>query len=54
MSLVETTCICEGSCEEHKGKVKEIYVKDWGHFYYCEEAIEEDRRRGLIVTEPEE
>lgn len=45
---------CEGSCKEHKGEVKEVYIKGWGHFHYCEEAIEEDKRRGLIVVESEE
>ena len=49
-----TNYTCAGSCEEHKGEVKEVYVKGWGYFYYCEEAIEEDKRRGLIVTESEE
>lgn len=49
-----TNYTCEGSCEEHKGEVREVYVKRWGYFYYCEAAIEEDKRRGLIVTESEE
>lgn len=49
-----THYICEGSCEEHKGVVKEVYVKGWGYFYYCEAAIEEDKRNGLIVQDWEE
>ncbi len=44
---------CEGSCEEHRGQVVRVKVtdigKDWGEFDYCEEAIEEDERRGLDV-----
>lgn len=44
---------CEGSCEEHRGEVVRVKVtdtgKDWGEFDYCQEAIEEDKRRGLEV-----
>ena len=46
---------CEGSCKEHKGEVKKVHVKSytvkWGSFYYCDEAIEEDKRRGFSVIE---
>lgn len=45
---------CEGSCEKHRGEVKQVEVKcqwhpdgTWGMFKYCEEAIEEDKRRGI-------
>jgi hypothetical protein len=45
--------ICEGSCDPHKGEVVRVHVtdtgKDWGEFDYCQEAIAEDRRRGLSV-----
>ena len=41
---------CEGSCEEHKGEVVEVTSGSWGKFFYCETAIEEDRRRGLEVV----
>jgi len=41
---------CEGACEEHQGEVREVHVLCWGKFFYCEEAIVEDRRRGLYVT----
>lgn len=50
---------CEGSCENHEGEVVKVKVKtlkgfDWGEFYYCQNAIKEDRNRGLIVTEVEQ
>ena len=47
---------CQGSCREHRGTVKRVEVrdirnrKDWGLFSYCDEAIEEDIRRGLDVS----
>ena len=40
---------CEGGCEEHIGDVVEVQVIPWGTFWYCEEAIKEDKRRGLVV-----
>lgn len=45
--------VCEGSCAEHTGALKRVHVHhpnhDWGEFTYCDEAIEEDKRRGLSV-----
>lgn len=48
---------CEGSCEEHRGPIRRVEVKcdghpegTWGAFWYCEEAIEEDKRRGLNLV----
>lgn len=42
---------CDGSCPQgHRGEVKKVVVEKWGIFYYCEEAIYEDERRGLKVT----
>jgi hypothetical protein len=48
---------CEGNCTEdnglHKGDVRTVIVTDKNRsfkFNYCEEAIEEDRRRGFTVT----
>lgn len=46
--------LCEGSCEEHSGNIRSVHVTgqnghDWGVFMYCEEAINEDQRRGLSV-----
>ena len=45
---------CEGACKEHQGEVRRVEVKcqghpegTWGVFRYCDEAIEEDKRRGL-------
>lgn len=45
---------CEGSCEEHRGQIRRVEIKSdkhpngtWGAFNYCEEAIEEDQRRGF-------
>ena len=45
---------CDGSCEEHVGEIVTVHVvspggHDWGEFNYCEEAIAEDRRRGMTV-----
>ena len=44
---------CEGSCEEHIGEVIQVKVKsithDWGDFWYCEVARQEDQQRGLSV-----
>jgi hypothetical protein len=51
---------CEGNCEEHVGKVMWVRVMDlsngtdWGNFYYCQTAIEDDRRDGLLVVEEPE
>lgn len=45
---------CEGSCEIHKGEVIPVIIKGHGwdgiKFNYCQEAIEEDGRRGFVVT----
>lgn len=47
---------CQGNCKEHRGTIKRVEVrdirnrKDWGLFSYCDEAIEEDIRRGLDVS----
>ena len=48
---------CEGNCECHKGSTQLVRVwdkkkgnnKDWGHFWYCQEAIEIDEKNGLTV-----
>jgi hypothetical protein len=44
---------CDGLCEEHRGECKVVSVRackvDWW-FSYCDVAIAEDTRRGLIVT----
>lgn len=48
---------CEGNCEEHKGEVVLVSVwdknitpnKDWGHFWYCESAIEADKENGMTI-----
>ena len=51
-----TTQTCEGSCETHQGEAKKVLVKDkfgttprYWRFFYCETAIEEDKRRGFEV-----
>jgi hypothetical protein len=47
---------CDGSCEEHKGECKVVFVESANHrcpywyFSYCDEAIAEDKRRGFTVT----
>lgn len=44
---------CEGECDEHEGAVKVFRVYDtkdgfdWGWFSYCENAVAEDKYRGL-------
>lgn len=42
---------CDGACESHHGDVRVVRVEHWGYFAYCDEAIAEDRRRGLAVAE---
>lgn len=48
---------CEGNCDEHRGETRcvRVYDKehgsDWGWFSYCEEAIEEDTRRGMAFID---
>ena len=46
---------CQGNCKKHTGEVKKVHVKgetkDWGFFYYCDVAIAEDIRNGLIVEQ---
>jgi hypothetical protein len=47
---------CQGNCTVHRGTIKRVEVrdirhgKDWGLFSYCDEAIEENLRRGLDVS----
>jgi len=46
---------CDGACGDydeqyHTGKVRVVNVQGWGQFNYCETAIKEDQRRGLVVT----
>lgn len=45
--------ICDGSCEEHEGEIRQVHVRgklhDWGLFNYCEVAVKEDQSRGLEV-----
>lgn len=58
---VVPTCIAQaaksgrrdGACERHRGFVRPAFVEGWGWFAYCEEAVEEDRRRDLKVWEAE-
>jgi len=44
---------CEGGCEKHFGTIRRVNVShkgyDWGEFYYCEIAIQEDISRGFEV-----
>ena len=48
---------CEGECDEHTSEPMQVRVRhkqsgtDWGLFWYCDAAIKEDRRRGLIVED---
>jgi len=51
--LVDKKIECEGYCEKYKGEVHrvKVYGTDFNgmEFNYCEEAIEEDIRRGFLV-----
>lgn len=48
---------CQGACELHDGEHRLVHVtdkrmgKDWGLFWYCDEAIRTDKCRGLHVEE---
>lgn len=47
---------CEGACGEHRGTVRMVRVNDpqykgWGLWWYCDEAIREDRANGFEVIE---
>jgi hypothetical protein len=44
---------CDGSCEEHNGAVREVFVQGWGKFLYCDSAVKEDQSRGLVVSDSE-
>lgn len=52
--------MCEGSCEKHIGDVSCYEVSDpeagynWGVFTYCDAAVDEDKKRGLIVEPVDE
>ena len=47
--------VCDGSCEEHRGQTVPVFCTHPYHnnpylyFSYCEEAIDEDTRRGFTV-----
>lgn len=49
---------CEGACDKHRGDVAEVRVFGNGwqpmRFNYCQEAIEEDERRGFVVQKENE
>lgn len=45
--------MCEGECGAHRGNVRVVHVSGWSYFAYCDEAVAEDRRRELVVTETE-
>jgi hypothetical protein len=50
---------CQGAClhthNGHKGEIKQVQiwydVKDCGLFWYCENAIEENIKRGFVVED---
>jgi len=46
--------ICQGDCAECTDQLALVHVThpthDWGWFSYCENAIAEDKSRGLIVA----
>lgn len=48
---------CEADCQPHRGEVKHVHVthesRDWGLFWYCDAAVEEDLERGFTVTTEE-
>jgi hypothetical protein len=53
---------CEGNCAQggedfHRGDVRYVHVvdpdsgRDWGNYWYCENAVESDQGAGFIVTD---
>lgn len=40
---------CHGSCNGYTEELYRVHVLTWGKFIYCENAIAEDRKRGLRV-----
>jgi hypothetical protein len=47
---------CEGMCDCCRGDVRAVTVYDpsslreWGLYFYCESAVEEEKRRGFDVS----
>jgi hypothetical protein len=54
--LSSTPKTCEGACEVHSENLRQVHVvdnesgRDWGEFTYCDNAIQEDLRRGFQIT----
>lgn len=50
--------ICQGNCQSHRGQIRKVEVHGFFSypfkFTYCEEAIDEDTRRGFKVVIIEE
>jgi len=42
---------CDGACEAHTGTPRMVFVQGWGKFRYCDAAVKEDERRGLVVSD---
>lgn len=49
---------CEGRGNECDGETKHYHVfdkeTDWGDYWYCEKAVQQDRDRGFTVEEIKE
>ena len=61
MSVATTTTTdagieCQGKCTEHRGSIKRVHVRDvrtgmdWGLYWYCDTAIDNDILNGLDVS----
>ena len=48
---VPTQLQCDGACEVHTGTPRRVSVQGWGKFVYCDSAVKEDERRGLVVSD---
>lgn len=51
----EGECLRDGRCQGavRRARVEKLkpYYHDWGAFWYCETAVEDDRSKGFRVTE---
>ena len=51
VTTIDKTPRCDGACEAHTGALRMVFVQGWGKFLYCDAAVKEDERRGLVVSD---
>ncbi len=51
VTTIDKTPQCDGACEAHTGALRMVFVQGWGKFLYCDAAVKEDERRGLVVSD---